>query len=131
MSRTSITSLPTDGLQDVVVLRLQQTYSLHTFPSIYNFKYIKKALLTYPYHCCSFRFPAKHDPSEYAKFQRIKEDIQKKHCVVDDTSTESIGAAGKFLMIFVWDLIWLFEFFKYFYLSEYNQWAINIIRSKV
>ncbi|KAG1661589.1 Lutropin-choriogonadotropic hormone receptor [Nymphon striatum] len=91
MSRTSITSLPTDGLQDVEVLRLQQTYSLHTFPSIYNFKYIKKALLTYPYHCCSFRFPAKHDPREYEKFQRFKEDIQKKHCAVNETSTENIG----------------------------------------
>ena len=38
MSETAISELPTLGLKDLEVLRLQDTDSLKMFPSIYNFE---------------------------------------------------------------------------------------------
>lgn len=31
---------------------------------------IKEAYLTYPYHCCAFKFPHTHNPWEFEKFQQ-------------------------------------------------------------
>uniref|UniRef100_A0AAR5QCW1 G-protein coupled receptors family 1 profile domain-containing protein n=1 Tax=Dendroctonus ponderosae TaxID=77166 RepID=A0AAR5QCW1_DENPD len=67
LSDTAITTLPTIGLQDIDVLKVEDTYSLKIFPSVFNFKSLKKAWLTYPYHCCAFKFPKTHDPHEYEK----------------------------------------------------------------
>ncbi|KAF7271849.1 hypothetical protein GWI33_015326 [Rhynchophorus ferrugineus] len=67
LSNTMITTLPTEGLHEVDVLKIENTYSMKIFPSVYNFKYIKEAWLTYPYHCCAFKFPKTHDPEEYKK----------------------------------------------------------------
>ena len=61
LSQTSITKLPTDGLANLSVLRLKNTYTLKVIPSIYNFKRIKEAELTYPYHCCAFKHPKTHN----------------------------------------------------------------------
>jgi hypothetical protein len=38
LSKTSITHLPTSGLHELDVLRLEDTETLKTFPSIYNFE---------------------------------------------------------------------------------------------
>ncbi|CAG9765678.1 unnamed protein product [Ceutorhynchus assimilis] len=38
LSDTSITTLPTEGLHEVDTLRIENTYSLKKFPSVYNFK---------------------------------------------------------------------------------------------
>nr|CAD7453874.1 unnamed protein product [Timema tahoe] len=81
LSETSITQLPTRGLQELDVLRLQDTATLKVFPSIYNFEYIREAWLTYPYHCCAFQFPSTHDPAEYARHQDFVE-LMEKQCSV-------------------------------------------------
>ncbi|PSN49269.1 Follicle-stimulating hormone receptor [Blattella germanica] len=88
LSETSITHLPTRGLQELEVLRLQDTDTLKVFPSIYNFEYIREAWLTYPYHCCAFHFPAKHDPAEYIRHQELVE----KRCY--EMTTESTPHDG-------------------------------------
>lgn len=76
LSETSITSLPNGGLHELEILKIVDTFSLKVFPSVYNFRQIKEAHLTYPYHCCAFRFPATHNPQEYAKYQRRSKDIE-------------------------------------------------------
>ncbi|XP_015790702.1 leucine-rich repeat-containing G-protein coupled receptor 4-like isoform X2 [Tetranychus urticae] len=66
LSETSITRLPTKGLEEVEVIKIVDTFTLKVFPSVFNFKNLKEAQLTYPYHCCAFKFPATHDPKEFA-----------------------------------------------------------------
>ncbi|GIY41603.1 lutropin-choriogonadotropic hormone receptor [Caerostris extrusa] len=73
LSETSISYLPTKGLEELEVLKLSDVYPLKVFPSVYHFKYIKEAYLTYPYHCCAFKFPATHDPEEFSKYLAFKE----------------------------------------------------------
>ncbi|XP_024939991.1 lutropin-choriogonadotropic hormone receptor isoform X11 [Cephus cinctus] len=77
LSETSIVVLPIKGLQDLDTLIMKDTKSLKVFPSIYNFEYIKEAHLTYPYHCCAFKFPAKHDPAEHRKHEEFILQINK------------------------------------------------------
>ncbi|KAK6635620.1 hypothetical protein RUM44_000874 [Polyplax serrata] len=77
LSLTSITFLPTKGLSDLEVLKLQDTRSLKVFPSVYNFDYIKEAELTYPYHCCAFQFPDTHSPEVHKRHQEFLQSIQK------------------------------------------------------
>ncbi|KAJ9588754.1 hypothetical protein L9F63_017958, partial [Diploptera punctata] len=69
LSETAISQMPTAGLKDLEILRLQDTDSLKMFPSIYNFEYLRVAWLTYPYHCCAFQFPAMHHPEEFIKHE--------------------------------------------------------------
>ncbi|XP_068082064.1 lutropin-choriogonadotropic hormone receptor [Anabrus simplex] len=71
LSETSVTQLPTTGLHELEVLRIEDTESLKVFPSVYHFTNIKEAQLTYPYHCCAFAFPARHNPIEEARHQKI------------------------------------------------------------
>ncbi|KAK3863821.1 hypothetical protein Pcinc_030443, partial [Petrolisthes cinctipes] len=78
LSETSITSLPTLGLTNLEVLHLERTPTLKVFPSVYSFKSIQKANLTYPYHCCAFQFPEQHDPKQYQEFQRRM--AEEKYC---------------------------------------------------
>nr|XP_022920931.1 lutropin-choriogonadotropic hormone receptor-like [Onthophagus taurus] len=73
LSSTAITFLPVEGLRDIEVLKMQDTKSLTVFPSIYNFPSIMKASLTYPYHCCAFKHPDTHNPSEFEIHQRFQE----------------------------------------------------------
>lgn len=80
LSETAITKLPTKGLEELEVLKLVDTVTLKVFPSVYHFKYIKEAYLTYHYHCCAFKFPDTHAPQEYAKYKKLKEDTQRKYC---------------------------------------------------
>ena len=72
LSQTSITELPTIGLtESLEVLRIMDTFTMKKIPFIYTFSRLKEAHLTYPYHCCAFRFPANHNPDEYAKIKRL------------------------------------------------------------
>ncbi|KAG8195175.1 hypothetical protein JTE90_027920 [Oedothorax gibbosus] len=87
LSETNIDYLPTKGLEELEVLRLIEVYPLKVFPSVYHFKYIKEAYLTYPYHCCAFKFPATHDPQEFSKYLAFRENIQKKYCNQNPTTT--------------------------------------------
>lgn len=70
MSETSLENLPTLGLEGLEVLELRDTPALQRFPSVYHFRYIREAHLTYPYHCCAFQFPETHNPAEYRRFRR-------------------------------------------------------------
>nr|XP_045615581.1 uncharacterized protein LOC123768835 [Procambarus clarkii] len=87
LSETSITSLPTLGLTDLDFLYLEKTPSLKVFPSIYSFKSIKEAHLTYPYHCCAFQFPEQHDPKQYIRHQEF---IRKMEELCSDLTTPNI-----------------------------------------
>ncbi|XP_060523778.1 lutropin-choriogonadotropic hormone receptor-like isoform X2 [Cylas formicarius] len=93
LSGTAITALPTDGLQEVDVLKIEDTYSLKIFPSVFNFKYIKEAWLTYPYHCCAFKYPGTHDPNEFKKqtsaFKKLRDECNKNTSIVSWKVLES------------------------------------------
>ena len=72
LSQTSIAKLPTVGLSESLeILRITDTFTMKEIPFIYNFKRMKEAHLTYPYHCCAFRFPANHNPVEYEKIKTL------------------------------------------------------------
>ncbi|KAK7068788.1 hypothetical protein SK128_025811 [Halocaridina rubra] len=86
LSDTSITSLPTSGLNELEVLLLENTPSLKVFPSVYSFKTIKEAHLTYPYHCCAFQFPEQHDRETYISHQLLQK-AEQEHC--SDLTTPS------------------------------------------
>lgn len=68
-------------------MRLSDVYPLKVFPSVYHFKYIKQAYLTYPYHCCAFKFPATHDPEEFSRYLAFKENMEKMYCKNNPTTT--------------------------------------------
>jgi len=48
LSETSIQSLPTAGLEELDILKIEKTYTMNVFPSIYNFK-VKYILLIQNY----------------------------------------------------------------------------------
>lgn len=60
-------AIPVEGLDKLEILRIQNTQSLKVIPSVFNFKGLKEAWLTHPFHCCAFIFPARHDPENFAK----------------------------------------------------------------
>ncbi|XP_077527174.1 follicle-stimulating hormone receptor-like [Haemaphysalis longicornis] len=70
LSETAVERLPTLGLEGLEVLEVRGTPSLQSFPSVYHFRYIREAHLTYPYHCCAFEFPETHNPEEHRRFQK-------------------------------------------------------------
>lgn len=67
LSETSLTSLPTKGLESLEVLEIRDTPTLRVFPSVYHFRFIRIAHLTYPHHCCAFQFPETHNPEEHIR----------------------------------------------------------------
>ncbi|XP_023035497.1 follicle-stimulating hormone receptor [Drosophila willistoni] len=71
LSRTSLVSLPSVGLQTIEALYITNTNTLKTIPSIYNFQNLQRAYLTHSFHCCAFQFPSRHDPQRHA--QRMEE----------------------------------------------------------
>ncbi|VDP24053.1 unnamed protein product [Soboliphyme baturini] len=60
LSGTKITELPEHGLKEVEVLTIKDTPSLKILPSIFALMHLKKAELTYPYHCCLFKVCGLH-----------------------------------------------------------------------
>ncbi|CAH1175795.1 unnamed protein product [Phaedon cochleariae] len=76
LSGTAITFLPVEGLRDIDTLKLQNTKSLKMFPSVFNFQLLKEAWLTYPYHCCAFKYPRTHNPGEFEKHARFVQELQ-------------------------------------------------------
>lgn len=70
LSHTSITSLPTKGLEKLEILRIEKTPSLKYIPSIYEFHSLEKAYLTHHFHCCAFAFPERHDPVRHALYEK-------------------------------------------------------------
>lgn len=70
-------------------MRLSEVYPLKVFPSVFHFKYIKQAYLTYPYHCCAFKFPATHDPEEFSRHLAFKENMEKMYCKNNPSTTSA------------------------------------------
>ncbi|OQR74376.1 follicle-stimulating hormone receptor-like, partial [Tropilaelaps mercedesae] len=93
LSETSIKSLPTKGLENIEDLSLRNVHTLLVFPSVYNFRYIKRAELTYPYHCCAFKFPETQNPAEHNRFTRS--------CSHDRRPPDQMGFI-KFLQAHIW-----------------------------
>ncbi|XP_018319709.1 lutropin-choriogonadotropic hormone receptor-like [Agrilus planipennis] len=77
LSDTAIMFLPTEGLHEIEVLKVQVVESLKVFPSVFNFRFIKEAWLTYPYHCCAFKFPHTHNPWEYERHKQFERKLAK------------------------------------------------------
>ncbi|XP_022216229.2 follicle-stimulating hormone receptor isoform X2 [Drosophila obscura] len=71
LSSTALVGLPSAGLQTIEALYIQNTHTLKTIPSIYNFRNLQRAYLTHSFHCCAFQFPSRHDPERHA--QRLRE----------------------------------------------------------
>ncbi|XP_043246440.1 lutropin-choriogonadotropic hormone receptor-like [Amphibalanus amphitrite] len=94
MSDTALTSLPTNGLEDIEQLFIKRTASLRTFPSVYHFRSIQEAHLTYPYHCCAFNFPDIQDPEEHRRYQEWAEKLRKLTNCSRESVTLSAGGAG-------------------------------------
>ncbi|GMR58574.1 hypothetical protein PMAYCL1PPCAC_28769, partial [Pristionchus mayeri] len=61
LSDTSISSLPTVGMDGVKVLVLKAVETLKQLPSVLAFTSLKKAVFTYPHHCCLFKHVTKLD----------------------------------------------------------------------
>ncbi|KAJ1523752.1 hypothetical protein ONE63_001585 [Megalurothrips usitatus] len=76
LSQTSITELPTEGLQNLEELRIEDTATLTTIPSVYNFVDLKTARLTYAFHCCAFKHPQIHDVKKHEEHLRMVENIK-------------------------------------------------------
>ncbi|XP_073830173.1 leucine-rich repeat-containing G protein-coupled receptor 1 [Musca autumnalis] len=95
LSSTSLVRLPSAGLQDIEVLRIENTHTLKTIPSIYNFKNLQKAHLTHSFHCCAFKFPSRHDPIRHA--ERLKE-IEKwqQQCITKNKDSNNLQKLEKF-----------------------------------
>ena len=84
LSETSISKLPTLGIDTLETLKLQNTFTLKEFPSVMNFKNMRTAFLTYPYHCCAFKFPATHNPKEFARHHHLfNEDVKKRFILLN------------------------------------------------
>ncbi|XP_031352438.1 lutropin-choriogonadotropic hormone receptor-like isoform X3 [Photinus pyralis] len=69
LSGTSIRSIPVAGLSEIEVLKVENTPTMKTIPSIYELRHLQEAHLTHPFHCCAFKYPAQHDPIGYAQYQ--------------------------------------------------------------
>ncbi|KAM3957156.1 leucine-rich repeat-containing G protein-coupled receptor 1 [Aphomia sociella] len=69
LSNTAITHLPTEGLQNLQILRIERTPSLKYIPSIYEFQHLEKAYLTHHFHCCAFAYPERHDPARHKIYE--------------------------------------------------------------
>ncbi|XP_044729178.1 lutropin-choriogonadotropic hormone receptor-like [Chrysoperla carnea] len=79
LSLTDVISIPVDGLNTLETLRVEHTPSLKVIPSIYDFKHLKEAWLTYSFHCCAFKYPARHDPTKHKNYQLYLDHIRE-HC---------------------------------------------------
>lgn len=76
MSFTAIEKLPTEGLHELEILKIQNTHSLKQIPSLYFFKNLRIAYLTHSFHCCAFKFPKRHDKQLYEKKLKWIEQMQ-------------------------------------------------------
>uniref|UniRef100_A0A8C8S2Q9 Thyrotropin receptor n=1 Tax=Pelusios castaneus TaxID=367368 RepID=A0A8C8S2Q9_9SAUR len=55
VSRTSVTALPTKGLENLKELMAKNTWTLKKLPPVKTFLYLMRADLSYPSHCCAFK----------------------------------------------------------------------------
>lgn len=97
LSETSITKLPTSGLKNLETLKLINTPTLKVIPSVYNFNKIKRAQLTYPHHCCAFKFPSTHDQTAEYKLlieKHIQECELKKKVKIENEKKKKLHSTS-------------------------------------
>lgn len=82
MSNTAIEKLPTNGLQELEIIIIQNTHSLKQIPSLYFFKNLRFAYLTHSFHCCAFKFPKRHDKELHEKKLKWIQKLQE-NCIRD------------------------------------------------
>ncbi|XP_017119258.1 lutropin-choriogonadotropic hormone receptor [Drosophila elegans] len=91
LSSTSLVGMPSVGLQTIEALYIQNTHTLKTIPSIYNFRNLQRAYLTHSFHCCAFQFPSRHDPQRHAQrmleIQKWREQCKSDHVSRKERST--------------------------------------------
>ncbi|XP_017785098.1 PREDICTED: lutropin-choriogonadotropic hormone receptor-like [Nicrophorus vespilloides] len=92
LSSTAIESIPVEGMHEIDVLKVRDTHTLKVFPSVYNFQNIKEAWLTYPYHCCAFKFPDTHDPRKFDEHQLF---VQQLKAMCSSTNLTTVGLVLK------------------------------------
>ncbi|PRD26501.1 UNVERIFIED_CONTAM: hypothetical protein NCL1_37911 [Trichonephila clavipes] len=59
---------------------MKDAFDMWELPSVLHFPDIKEAYLTYPYHCCAFKFPNTHDPWEFSRLQSLRRDVHRRFC---------------------------------------------------
>jgi thyroid stimulating hormone receptor len=90
LSSTSIENLPVVGLGEVETLRIEDTPSMKVIPSIYDLENLKVARLTYPFHCCAFKYPEQHNPERHAQYEeKIKRACRDGTFAVDTGQAEN------------------------------------------
>ncbi|XP_066148503.1 follicle-stimulating hormone receptor-like isoform X2 [Euwallacea fornicatus] len=75
LSKTAIKTLPYVGLDILEVLKIRDTPSFHTIPSLYDLQSLKTAILTHPFHCCAFKYPKQHAPTKHAAYEESMRQI--------------------------------------------------------
>ncbi|XP_053880836.1 thyrotropin receptor isoform X7 [Malaclemys terrapin pileata] len=55
VSRTSVATLPTKGLENLKELMAKNTWTLKKLPPLKTFLHLMRADLSYPSHCCAFK----------------------------------------------------------------------------
>uniref|UniRef100_A0A674JVU5 Thyrotropin receptor n=1 Tax=Terrapene triunguis TaxID=2587831 RepID=A0A674JVU5_9SAUR len=55
VSRTSVATLPTKGLENLKELMAKNTWTLKKLPPVKTFLHLMRADLSYPSHCCAFK----------------------------------------------------------------------------
>ncbi|XP_048258817.1 thyrotropin receptor-like [Haliotis rufescens] len=86
LSKTSITNLPTEGLENIEEINVEDTPTLKTFPPVLTFSSMKVARLYYAHHCCAFQHPEKQDPELWRRVKEFQEKL-KKECSMTPSST--------------------------------------------
>ncbi|PAV64432.1 hypothetical protein WR25_07020 [Diploscapter pachys] len=80
LSNTAITSLPINGLKKLKGLYLENVPTLKKLPSVLNFTDLSVTHLTYPHHCCLFKYvdTVDFDESGVSHTSKVKEKGQRK-----------------------------------------------------
>ena len=80
--------MPTNGLKDIEILDLQETYTLKKFPPVFKFERIEIAKLYYFSHCCAFSYLVE-ESADSSKLHQIGTNVQTTDCPVTGTSSGS------------------------------------------
>ncbi|KAF8386073.1 fshr-1, partial [Pristionchus pacificus] len=114
LSHTSISSLPFAGMETVRTLILKAVESLKQLPSVLAFTSLKKAVFTYPHHCCLFKHVSKLDlvgneTREYRKrickkrMEDEKKDRLKENHVKQNRKKRSLNGTESILQLLRFD----------------------------
>uniref|UniRef100_A0AAR5Q9I7 G-protein coupled receptors family 1 profile domain-containing protein n=2 Tax=Dendroctonus ponderosae TaxID=77166 RepID=A0AAR5Q9I7_DENPD len=87
LSFSSIKTLSYLGLESLEVLKIRNTPTLHTIPSLYDLPSLKLAKLTHHFHCCAFQYPKQHSPIKHAAYEESMRQV----CIKSQMSFQTTG----------------------------------------